>query len=289
MNIIDRGRLKMSALSTYWNIFRLFFVIFSLYLIGDAFYRWDGFRYYATLSDFLPSVALITILWSIVAAFFAAIIWIALGVIVWFCNRIGWKVRTDHGLFFILGSFVILGAAVWIVKRYLVGGILIYTAGSAAVLFGLAFWSILTWLFRNKIDQLMRLIQEHISPLVWLFTIMVILSVPLVGYHAFREKTDTLLLQKNPLPRNAENDRPNIILITFDALTARNMSVYGYERPTTPYMKKWANEASLFTKLEASSSITTPTTASLMTGKRLWTHQTYHLNLLGFYSPPLAA
>jgi len=265
-------------MKSYWKIFRLFFVIFSLYLVGDAFYRWDGFRYYATLSDFLPSVALITILWSIAAAFFAAIIWIALGVIVWFCNRIGWKVRTDHGLFFILGSFVIIGAAVWVVKRYLVGGLHMYSVGYTAGLSGVIFLSILIWLLRDKTEQLMRLIQEHITPLVWLFTTIVILSVPIVGYRAFREKTDTLTPQKNSLPHKAENDRPNIILITFDALTARNMSVYGYERPTTPYIKKWANEASLFTKLEAAGNITTPTTASLMTGKRLWTHQTYHLN-----------
>ncbi len=272
-------------MKSYWKVFRLFFVIFSLFLVGDAFYRWDGFRYYATLSDFLPSVALITILWSIVAAFFAAIIWMALGVIVWFCHRIGWKLRIDHGLFFILGLFVILGTTVWIVKRYLVGGILMYSVGYTVGLLGVIFLSILIWSLRNKTEQFLCLIQEHITPLVWLFTIMVILSAPLVGYHAFWKKTDTLTPQKNPLPHKTEKNRPNIILITFDALTARNMSVYGYERPTTPYIKKWANEASLFTKLEAASNITTPTTASLMTGKRLWTHQTYHLN----GSPPKRA
>jgi arylsulfatase A-like enzyme len=263
---------------SYWQIFRLIFVIFSLYLVGDALYRWSGFRYYATLADFLPSVALITILWSIAAAFFGAITWIALSVIVWFSNRIGWKVRIDHGLFFILGSFVILGVAVWIVKRYLVGGTLMYSVGYAVGLSGVIFLSILIWVLRNKTEQLLCLIQEHISPLVWLFTIMVILSVPIVGYHAFWKTTDTLMPQKNPLPHNTENYMPNIILLTFDALTARNMSVYGYERPTTPYMEKWANEASVFTNLEAASNITTPATASLMTGKRLWTHQTYHLN-----------
>ncbi|NIR07741.1 MAG: sulfatase-like hydrolase/transferase, partial [Candidatus Aminicenantes bacterium] len=72
-------------------------------------------------------------------------------------------------------------------------------------------------------------------------------------------------------------DLPNIILVTFDTLTARDMSVYGYGMPTTPFISKWAKTASLFTKLEAEGNITTPTTASLMTGKRLWTHQTYHV------------
>ncbi len=53
------------TLTSYWKVFRLIFVIFSLYLMGDAFYRWDGFRYYAIFSEFLPAVALITILWSV--------------------------------------------------------------------------------------------------------------------------------------------------------------------------------------------------------------------------------
>jgi len=47
------------------QIFRPVFVLFSLYLLRDAFFRWDGFSFYASLSEFLPSVALVTIFWSI--------------------------------------------------------------------------------------------------------------------------------------------------------------------------------------------------------------------------------
>jgi arylsulfatase A-like enzyme len=54
------------------------------------------------------------------------------------------------------------------------------------------------------------------------------------------------------------------------------MSAYGYSRPTTPFISEWAKSASLFTGLEAASNYTIPTTVSLMTGKRLWTHQSYH-------------
>jgi arylsulfatase A-like enzyme len=78
--------------------------------------------------------------------------------------------------------------------------------------------------------------------------------------------------------------RPNIILVTFDALTARDMSLYGYHRPTTPFISEWAKSASLFTELKSESNITFPTTSSLMTGKRLWTHQAY-VNAEGATSP----
>ena len=278
MQTRGKHRISIFTLSSYWKVFRLFLVIFLLYLIGDAFYRWDGFKYYASFSDFLPSLALITILWSITAAFFAAASWTAIGGVVWCCNRMGWNLRINHGLFLLFGLFFTVGAAVWVVKRYLAGGLSMYTLGATSLLIGLIIVSILTWILRNKTEQLMFLIQERITPLVWLFTIIVILSVPIVGYHAFWKHSDNETRQENALLYESEKDRPNIILITFDALTARNMSVYGYERPTTPFIKKWAKEASLFTALEAEGATTTPTTASLMTGKRIWTHQTYHLD-----------
>jgi arylsulfatase A-like enzyme len=244
--------------------------------MGDTFYRWDGFKYYASFSEFLPSVALATILWSFVAVFFSAVIWISLGSIRYICIRIGCKMKIDHGLIFI-GSFAFFGSTIWIAKRYLKytgSGTLLYMAVFLGVAVASSF---LTWSVRDKAEKLMRTIQERITPLVWLFSIIVIFSAPIVGYYSLVNKTDHIISQKKVLPNIKIKNRPNIILVTFDALTARNMSVYGYQRPTTPFLEKWAGEASLFTKLEAESVITTPTAASLMTGKRLWTHQTYQL------------
>jgi arylsulfatase A-like enzyme len=97
-----------------------------------------------------------------------------------------------------------------------------------------------------------------------------------VVYHTWGKQTDNVVSQKINQASIADKTRPNIILVTFDALTARDMSVYGYHRPTTPFISEWAKSASLFTRAEAESDMTTPTTASLMTGKRVWTHQTYH-------------
>ncbi len=76
--------------SFYWQTFRLIFVIFSLHLMGDAFYRWDGFSYYASFYEFLPSVALVTILWSIVAAITTVLLCLSLRVLEWLYLRIRW-------------------------------------------------------------------------------------------------------------------------------------------------------------------------------------------------------
>lgn len=88
------------------------------------------------------------------------------------------------------------------------------------------------------------------------------------------KRNETAVSQEAP---HLCEDCRNVIFITFDALTSRNMSLYGYEKLTTPFISKWAKKAAVFTRVEAADNFTTSTVASLMTGKRVWTHQTYHL------------
>ncbi len=259
--------------TSYWQVFRLIFVIFSFYLLRDAFYRWDGFRYYASFSEFVPSVALITILWSIVAVFTAMLVWLLLRVLEWSCRRLGLEVRKEHFLLFMC-FFVLLGIMALIGKRLIWADVQATFQLKLIVFLCVTFTVIfLIWLFRNKSEQWIGIIQERITPLVWLFGIWIVLSVPLVAYHTWIKQTDNVISQSFI----ADKKSPNIILVTFDALTARDMSAYSYHRPTTPFISEWSKSASLFRRLEAESNHTTPTTASLMTGKRLWTHQTYHL------------
>jgi arylsulfatase A-like enzyme len=137
----------------------------------------------------------------------------------------------------------------------------------------------ITWLLRNKVERIYKwinIIQDKITPLVWIFGIFLIISVPLVTYHTWIKQTNSQGIQRTIQNSALNNNRPNIVLVTFDALTAENMSVYGYDRETTPFISKWAKNSSVFTMAEAESNYTTPTAASLMSGKRLWTHQTYH-------------
>jgi arylsulfatase A-like enzyme len=97
----------------------------------------------------------------------------------------------------------------------------------------------------------------------------------LVAYGVWGTQTENDALKKVSHSSSVNTGRPNIILLTFDALTARNMSVYGYHRETTPFITEWSKNASTFTMAEAASTYTAPTIASLMTGKRVWTHQLY--------------
>jgi len=67
--------------------------------------------------------------------------------------------------------------------------------------------------------------------------------------------------------------RPNIIVILFDAMSARNLSVYGYPRRTTPNFERFAERAIVYHNHYAGGNYTIPGTATLLTGSYPWTHR----------------
>ncbi|HUI89452.1 MAG TPA: sulfatase-like hydrolase/transferase [Anaerolineales bacterium] len=82
------------------------------------------------------------------------------------------------------------------------------------------------------------------------------------------------LIQNVSLLRTAQNpSRPNILIFVFDAMSALNLSVYGYERNTTPNLERFAERATVFNAHYSAGSFTVPGTASLLTGLYPWTHR----------------
>jgi arylsulfatase A-like enzyme len=63
----------------------------------------------------------------------------------------------------------------------------------------------------------------------------------------------------------------NVILITLDTVRARNMSLYGYVRATTPKLEQFANTGIVFERALATASWTLPSHASMLTGR--WPHE----------------
>ncbi|HZL99561.1 MAG TPA: sulfatase, partial [Planctomycetota bacterium] len=59
---------------------------------------------------------------------------------------------------------------------------------------------------------------------------------------------------------------PNVILYVIDGGGADFMSVYGYNRRTTPFLERLAEEAVVFERAHSNSTWTQPSTASFMTG-----------------------
>ena len=74
----------------------------------------------------------------------------------------------------------------------------------------------------------------------------------------------------------ARDDRPNIIIILFDALSASNMSLYGYLRETTPNLSRFAERATIYHSHYSAGNFTTPGTASMLTGMYPWKHRAFN-------------
>jgi arylsulfatase A-like enzyme len=66
---------------------------------------------------------------------------------------------------------------------------------------------------------------------------------------------------------------PNILVFVFDAMSAKNLSLYGYHRQTTPNLERFAERATVYNQHYSAGNFTTPGTASLLTGVYPWTHR----------------
>ena len=71
-------------------------------------------------------------------------------------------------------------------------------------------------------------------------------------------------------PRGADDARPNVFLLVLDTVRADHMSVYGYERETTPQLARLLRErpgAVLYEHCYANATWTVPSHATLFTGR----------------------
>lgn len=93
-------------------------------------------------------------------------------------------------------------------------------------------------------------------------------SAALVGATAFARAARFL----NPHSLQPSN-KPNILIFVFDAMSARHLSLYGYQRETTPNLKKFAERASVYHRHYSGGNFTTTGTASMLTGLNPWTHR----------------
>ncbi len=70
----------------------------------------------------------------------------------------------------------------------------------------------------------------------------------------------------------------NVIIIVFDAFSAYNISLYGYQRETTPNLARLSKRGIVYHNHFAASNFTTSGTASLLTGTLPWTHRAIRNN-----------
>lgn len=86
------------------------------------------------------------------------------------------------------------------------------------------------------------------------------------------------LLQNLGASGMMKDGRKNVLVVVFDALSALNISLYGYGRETMPNLNKLANRAVVYHNHFAAGNFTTPGTASLLTMTLPWTHRAFRFD-----------
>jgi hypothetical protein len=94
-----------------------------------------------------------------------------------------------------------------------------------------------------------------------LLLLVIVLTLAVGGRQHF-QKNEIIASLPDP-PESA----PNVLLIVLDTVRAESMSLYGYERPTTPFLKELAEQGVVFQWAIAPCSHTLPSHASLFTGR----------------------
>jgi arylsulfatase A-like enzyme len=104
----------------------------------------------------------------------------------------------------------------------------------------------------------------------------------LLGLSPFLLAPEVASLPTRPIgsspSQRAQPIPPNILILVFDTLTARNMSLYGYPRQNTPNFERFAQQALVYHHHYAAANFTSPGTASLLTGAYPWKHRAIHMH-----------
>jgi len=103
-----------------------------------------------------------------------------------------------------------------------------------------------------------------------------LLGLGILGWFLLPEPTPQ---QLSPEPSQAgeEPTRPNILLILWDTARADRMSLYGYHRPTTPYLDEFGENALVFERAVSPAIWTVPAHGSLFTGLPVSSHGAHSL------------
>ena len=132
----------------------------------------------------------------------------------------------------------------------------LHPAASLALLAGVAIQS--ARLVRPRAELVDALIRRSLPA-----TLVVTVLVGLAQY-GFREA------QANSGPAGLPGpsaEAPNVIVIVLDTVRAANLSLYGYERPTSPHLNEFARSGVVFERALATSSWTLPSHAAMFTGR----------------------
>ena len=136
-------------------------------------------------------------------------------------------------------------------------GIALYPASEILLSVGLA--ALVARLVASRAEGLSRMVRSSRPYLVGL-----VLVAGAYGWYSLPSMAER---RARASRAPAEAGRPNIVLLILDTVRAHNLSLHGYERPTTPELDAWASSGVVFERAVATAPWTLPTHATVFTGE----------------------
>ncbi|HEY7095625.1 MAG TPA: sulfatase-like hydrolase/transferase [Terriglobales bacterium] len=125
------------------------------------------------------------------------------------------------------------------------------------------------WVCSLPILKLQKFCRQRLAPIGWIHILLSVMALIALRFHGVYLFHDYARVGTPSAP----SALPDVYLITFDALRADEMSLYGYSRPTTPNLDRFAGRCTTFDYFFANSNFTTATTTSIETGQLPWRHR----------------
>lgn len=249
----------------------------------------------------LADVVVIALAMSVVAGVFSALVsWFRRVVLhdslrTFMSPDLVWLSPLGHVLVF-LPFIVIVLAAVLVIRR-------LSALGTATFVFGFLGALSMLLLYTPRLHQYAALVlaigiavrltqsvlqneplwRRRFASLAWGGSALVLLSAAgMLGARAIHERRALAALPP------AAKGSPNVLLLILDTVRARNMSLYGYGRPTSPAIEALAREGATFDWAYSTASWTLPSHASMFTGRFPSDHSADFRSALDARYPTLA-
>ena len=274
----DEALLSLAGNVTVY-VFKLWTITFAYLLFLNLLYLYSGFiQYYGPVELVRNTAGIFLLLCSISAGLgFLSGILAAILYLAWRKKSVGiYVVTLNNVLTVVLGLFVVgvLGVA-WVrvvsgkpsflfrltISEYVI---------PLAIVFGLCAF----WIVKRVNADLTKKVPLIFRPVF----VFVCLCIMIVTYGFIQGKVEISRFDRPRYvvePQLESSERPNIILITIDRLSAKNTSVYGYSRKTTPYLEKLGRRSYVFQNAYAAYNGTIPSVMSILSSTYALSHKVY--------------
>ncbi len=256
---------------------RTWFALFDLTVFSAYFYAFMEWLFFVTKSSSLSiltplEAGMVLAVTGGIMALLAILSLLVLSLPAWLVRNPTWRPRLQvlgyivPALMFSVTALVMADNFTYTVFKF---GI-VTTQGVWRVLYALGFVLFAWWMLRFVRRTVQKDIKRYAS-----FLALGLLAVSIGAILVTNHFQDASLGNFNTRYRQSSADRPNIIILGSDGLSASYLSAYGYTHETTPFLSQVAKSSLVAENAFPNASSTTASTTTALTGREPTTVQVF--------------